>query len=1187
MGGKSGSGITGYKYFMGLHFALCYGPVDALIKIIVGDRVAWGGAPLEGGASVTVRAATTTAGTLSSSFQNNAILDGLTLATGDRILVKNQFPASDNGVYVVAASGAPTRSTDADSGAELLNINVKVTAGSVNSGSLWECSAIGPITVGTTDLDFVQTDGIGEAAVTANQTIYINQPALFGGDEKEGGIQGNGGVLMGGPSQVANPYLAEKIGTDIPAFRGVTSFVYNGGQVAANNPYIKPWGFQVKRITKGWNAAGDAGSTVTDRRTSVLFPWFQGHDPRACLNDHEYEREPGGGGPGGWHSSIDDAISDAVAAGFDPAQFAVYLGWSKVSDWDLDVVSPSVIPGETEILRLHFNSMQPPSFSAGTSDPPGTPTACAHATAAGITRNGPRIWIKGTDNGHSPGIFRLKDWPGGAPSYDPGEVTVNNCTDYMPSDLHYPILSYIPDGIIYVRRAIRAPDDPCFPRCSDPFPSDPNDDNYCLIGGSPVYAGGYSLQTGTFKVLQKYATFSGGSISAVSNSTLVTKYPVGPILPSTDPSYSDSSYWTAAYNAAVLAGLMAPGLIYGTDYPVSATSAYVRTTPTLSTDAGWYPEKADINGDMNPAHIVYQCLTDPVWGMGYPTGAIDDTNFRAVADTLFSETFGLSFMWTQQSTISEFVTQVMNHIGGVLYVNPSTGEFSLKLIRDDYDPDSLPIFDESNIVSLDSFQRVGYGDTVNEITVVYNDRATNAGTPITVQDLANIQAQGAVVSQQTQYPGISNADLAARVAMRDLTSISTPLAKATIKVNRSAWSNIPGDVVKLSWAALGFTGVIFRVLQINYGDLNDGTISVDMAEDVFGLPDSSYARQEPPGWTEPDTSPAKILHEQIVEAPYWNLARTLSTADLAYLDADAAYFLSLAAAPNPVSLNHKLYASSDGITYANVGSGPLAPYATLASAISKADTAITYENDVNMSGVSVGGLLLLGDSSTGEFVKVLAHSPYYKTMTLARGILDTTPQDHAIGEALFSTDNVFGKDATERATGEVVDYKLTSVTTTGESSVVLATNIEVTANQRQFRPYPPGNFLINGESYPSSVPDSVSVSWAHRDRLLQTAYLVEQSEANIGPEPGTTYSAYAYDNDLGDLLDRSIGMTGASWTTTPIGSYSLRVELAAVRDGVECWQRQIHVFSYIGPPGRVSESDDQRFTEFSRPRDQE
>src|SRR5688500_804482 len=65
--------------------------------------------------SPAARVATTTNGTLATAFANGQTIDGVTLVTGDRILLKNQTTQSENGIYTVNASGAPTRATDADS----------------------------------------------------------------------------------------------------------------------------------------------------------------------------------------------------------------------------------------------------------------------------------------------------------------------------------------------------------------------------------------------------------------------------------------------------------------------------------------------------------------------------------------------------------------------------------------------------------------------------------------------------------------------------------------------------------------------------------------------------------------------------------------------------------------------------------------------------------------------------------------------------------------------------------------------------------------------------------------------------------------------------------------------------------------------------------------------------------------
>ena len=90
--------------------------------------------------------------------------------------------------------------------------------------------------------------------VTGSTEIYINEPKLFGGEKREGGIQGFADVLGGTPTQGVNAYLQEKIGAAarVPAFRGLFALVYKGGRVSANNPYIKPWAFKVRRIIEGW-----------------------------------------------------------------------------------------------------------------------------------------------------------------------------------------------------------------------------------------------------------------------------------------------------------------------------------------------------------------------------------------------------------------------------------------------------------------------------------------------------------------------------------------------------------------------------------------------------------------------------------------------------------------------------------------------------------------------------------------------------------------------------------------------------------------------------------------------------------------------------------------------------------------------------------------------------------------------
>lgn len=579
----------------------------------------------------------------------------------------------------------------------------------------------------------------------------------------------------------------------------------------------------------------------------------------------------------------------------------------------------------------------------------------------------------------------------------------------------------------------------------------------------------------------------------------------------------------------------------------------------------------DANGDsvgnvlMNPAHIIYQCVTDPSWGMGYPVASIDDAAFRAAADTLYAENFGLCMLWSKQEEIGNFIRNVLDHIGGVFYVDPKTGKFALRLLRADYDPDALDVFDESNIVELQSFQRVGYGDTVNEITVVYRDVETNKDSPVTVQNLANITAQGGVVSQTRNYPGLPNSALALRVAQRDLIAASTPLSKGRFTVNRKAWARFPGDVIKLTWPKLGIVSLICRVLAVDYGRLDDGTITVEFAEDVFGMPSASYAAQEPSGWSESTNVPQKVVAEDVVEVPYRTLATYLSAADFSSIvDASSAFFAIVAARPQSIALSFDIYSKTGAETFKRRASGAFVPYAKLAGAMTATTTAITLAAGVDLGLVKTGTLAIIGTGQAAEWVRVDAIDATAGTATVARGMLDTVPMPHAADAPVFFDDAHSATENVERATSEVVDFKLSTVTPGGMLAIAGADLMTATAAQRQNLPYAPGNFKINGAAYPATVSGPLTITWSHRNRLQQLADLITQDAGNIGPEDGVTYHVELMNATTGAQISSALNITGTSHVPelTQSGTYQCRVRVWARRGGLPCWQPQDHTFTH-------------------------
>jgi hypothetical protein len=137
-----------------------------------------------------VRVATTANITLS----NTQTIDGVALSVADRVLVKNQTTASQNGIYAVA-SGAWTRTSDADSASEIASSMVSVLSGTANGGTRWNTTFKSTDTLATTAMNWFQVlsgtvpiaNG-GTGATTAQAAIT----ALAGAATSGQYLRGNG-----------------------------------------------------------------------------------------------------------------------------------------------------------------------------------------------------------------------------------------------------------------------------------------------------------------------------------------------------------------------------------------------------------------------------------------------------------------------------------------------------------------------------------------------------------------------------------------------------------------------------------------------------------------------------------------------------------------------------------------------------------------------------------------------------------------------------------------------------------------------------------------------------------------------------------------------------------------------------------------------------------------------------------
>jgi hypothetical protein len=383
-------------------------------------------------------------------------------------------------------------------------------------------------------------------------------------------------------------------------------------------------------------------------------------------------------------------------------------------------------------------------------------------------------------------------------------------------------------------------------------------------------------------------------------------------------------------------------------------------------------------------------------------------------------------------------------------------------------------------------------------------------------------------------------------------------------------------VFLLHWPRLGIERMVVRVTGIDTGTLGATEWRIEAVEDVFGMNDTVLSPPPPPV-EEPPLVPMPPALVLAVEVPYWELARRMSRADLATLTDTDTYVGALACAGGAGQLNWQLATGPASADLEAVAPEDYAPLLTLGQALpaTEADAlAVPVTALAQPERLAVGDYAYLVDAAGAprEAVAILAFDATAGTVDLARGVLDTTPQAHAAGTRLVGVGEWLAAETTERVPGESVFVAAIPRTASAEGDTVLAANgAPIVLAGRQARPYPPGRIRLNGQTEPAVVAGDLTLTWAHRDRTLQTAYLVRQDEGDIGPEPGTTYTVRIRDRN-GTLVRTETGLTGNAWTWDVASSAAdagvagdrVTVEIEAERDGLVSWQAQVRTVERAG-----------------------
>ncbi len=495
--------------------------------------------------------------------------------------------------------------------------------------------------------------------------------------------------------------------------------------------------------------------------------------------------------------------------------------------------------------------------------------------------------------------------------------------------------------------------------------------------------------------------------------------------------------------------------------------------------------------DANPACVLYEILTDAEWGFGFPAADVDVSGFQAVGNTLYTEGNGFSLLLDNAKEATELLNEIQRQIDGVLYLDHLDGKFKLKLARADYDVDAVPQVTSANVLEVPDFTRGTWDETSNQVRIKFSDRTKKYAESYAVaSDLANQRIQtGALVPATINFPGVKDRTLAENLAARQIKYLSTPLAKATVVVDRSLWSLKPGDVVAWTDAVLGFSKLPMRVGKVDFGSLKEGRIELTLVQDVFGYATSFDGVNGDSLWTPPVQGVQAFPSAQQLafEAPYAIVRRDpdapgtldrLFSAGRAQKAGEIEFRIYERNAPGTPSGAYSV--AGDVFAFMLIGQVRTAVTAggsgqpdsqvdvdPTPDSVADLLAAFTPNPSVPDMGQNLVNLLLIED----EFCAVTTAtnmSTYVRLGSVYRGLLDSVQKPHAVGAKVYLVFAGGGLSDLAIPAGNNVHVQLRPRSRDAEVTEAQATTISLTMANRCRRPYPATEAKVNGTRWPTS-----------------------------------------------------------------------------------------------------------------------
>nr|EPB94441.1 hypothetical protein L321_18897 [Pseudomonas plecoglossicida NB2011] len=540
-----------------------------------------------------------------------------------------------------------------------------------------------------------------------------------------------------------------------------------------------------------------------------------------------------------------------------------------------------------------------------------------------------------------------------------------------------------------------------------------------------------------------------------------------------------------------------------------------------------YGEYEQIGLDANPAFFIYEMLVNGMYGADLGFTSIDVNSITAAAKILHEEGLGISVAIDSSSAVGDVVDEVLKVIQGSHNTDPATGALKLKLIRNDYVADDLPVLTPSIVKNLTGFTRGSLETAVNELKVKFTSIEDDFTERTVIAQNNGLRIhKGDSDSQTMTMSMISTRDNAAKVAMREMTAISVPLATCKAECTRAPAHSEVGDVVRLTWPDLGIENMVMRVTGVDLGAPQDGSVRLTLVQDVFGVFLSVYADGSERQWTKPTFEPTDITRFDIIDAPVI-LTTNQTTGSV------------LVVAENPgVAMDYQLQIRSEvDSDYVDAGAMPFTPLFSTSAAMGTDWTDVSLVlsgpsaelSSITAEEVRQGlGLMLIVSAAGKEWISYqTAAAGNSTTVTLGlvnRGLFNTKPLPHPAGARAWAVSEGFGVTDWQYAKSESVSIRMLPRTQTGVLDVDDAVVHSYSVAGANVSPWMPGRVRVNGVEG-GQISGVATVTWRKREGSLPAVVFYGD---DVDQASDATYQVVV--RSEGAVVKTVSGITGSSWT---------------------------------------------------------